>query len=112
MLPGFFSFSFFFFFFYPTIEVVTFRLRGWCMLGVFSLPAFTRLGHESYEPERWDVYVQRLDLGLYSHPKQLWGMESEPMLNHRGTSPLLEAQRRIKSGKQHHTGQRVQHTTD
>ena len=23
-----------------------FRLRGWCMLGVFLLPAFTRLGHE------------------------------------------------------------------
>ena len=32
--------------FNPTIEVVTFRLRGWCMLGVFILPAFTRLGHE------------------------------------------------------------------
>ena len=31
-------------FFNPTIEVVTFRLRGWCMLRV--LPAFTRLGHE------------------------------------------------------------------
>ena len=30
----------------PTIEVVTFRLRGWCMLGVFLLPAFTRLGRE------------------------------------------------------------------
>ena len=30
----------------PTIEVVTFRLRGWCMLGVFLLLAFTRLGHE------------------------------------------------------------------
>ena len=29
-----------------TIEVVTFRLRGWCMLGVFLLPAFTRLRHE------------------------------------------------------------------
>ena len=29
----------------PTIEVVTFSLRGWCMLGVFLLPAFTRLGH-------------------------------------------------------------------
>ena len=27
------------------IEVVTFRLRGWCLLGVFLLPAFTRLGH-------------------------------------------------------------------
>ena len=30
----------------PTREVVTFRLCGWCMLGVFLLPAFTRLGHE------------------------------------------------------------------
>ena len=32
--------------FNPTIEVVTFRLRGWCMLSVFVLPAFTHLGHE------------------------------------------------------------------
>ena len=32
--------------FNPTIEVVTFRLRGWCMPVVFLLPAFTRLGHE------------------------------------------------------------------
>ena len=30
----------------PTIEVVTFHLCGWCMLGVFLLPAFTCLGHE------------------------------------------------------------------
>ena len=30
----------------PTIEAVTFRLHGWCMLGAFLLPAFTRLGHE------------------------------------------------------------------
>ena len=37
---------FFLFFFYPPVEVVTFRLRGWCMLGVFLLTAFTRLGHE------------------------------------------------------------------
>ena len=33
-------------FFNLTIEVVTFRLRGWCMLGVLLLPVFTRLGHE------------------------------------------------------------------
>ena len=33
-------------FFNPTIKVVTFRLRGWCVLGVVLLPAFTRLGHE------------------------------------------------------------------
>ena len=32
--------------FYPTVKVVTFHLRGWCVLGVFLLPAFTRLGHE------------------------------------------------------------------
>ena len=33
-------------FFNPTIKIVTFRLRGWCVLRVFVLPAFTRLGHE------------------------------------------------------------------
>ena len=33
-------------FFNPTIKVVTFRLRGWCVLGEFLLPAFTRLGNE------------------------------------------------------------------
>ena len=32
--------------FNPTIEVVTFHLCGWCKLGVFLLPALTRLGHE------------------------------------------------------------------
>ena len=31
--------------FKPTTEVVTFRLHGWYPLGVFSLPAFTTLGH-------------------------------------------------------------------
>ena len=33
-------------FFNPTFKVVTFCLRRWCVLGVFLLPAFTRLGHE------------------------------------------------------------------
>ena len=33
-------------FFNPTIKVVTFRLRGWCVLGGFLLPAFTCLEHE------------------------------------------------------------------
>ena len=32
--------------FNPMIEVVTFCLRGWCMLGVFLLPAFTCLRHQ------------------------------------------------------------------
>ena len=33
-------------FFNPTIELVTYCLHGWCMLGVFLLPAFTHLGRE------------------------------------------------------------------
>ena len=58
---------------HPTIEVVTFRLRGWCLLGVFLLLAFTRLGHEyqdpgSFESVRWNACVHRPDLILYSHP--------------------------------------------
>ena len=33
-------------FFNPKIVVVTFRLRGRCVQGVFLLPAFTHLGHK------------------------------------------------------------------
>ena len=33
-------------FFNPTIELITFCLHGWCMLGVGLLPAFTCLGHK------------------------------------------------------------------
>ena len=41
--------------FNPTIKVVTFRLRGWCVLGVFLLQAFTRLGHERQDRlSLWD----------------------------------------------------------
>ena len=56
--PGFFWVVFFCccFFFNPTIEVVTFRLRGWCMLGMFLLPAFTRLGHECQ-----DLWVRAME---------------------------------------------------
>ena len=67
-------------FFNPTIEVVTFHLRRWRMLGVFLLPAFTRLGHACQEL----AFAHRLDLGLYSHRKEfVRGMESEPTLTQR-----------------------------
>ena len=50
------------FFFNPTIEVVTFCLRGWCILGVFLLPAFTRLGHECQDLlSLWDGMHVRTD---------------------------------------------------
>ena len=56
------------FLFNPTTVVATFRLRVWCMLGVFLLPAFTRLGHERQDlfspSDRMHVCTDhRLDLG-------------------------------------------------
>ena len=67
--------GFFLFFFNPTIEVVTFHLRGWCMLGAFLLPAFTRLGHDCQDIWRPcdGMHVRTgWTLGLYSHPKEFW----------------------------------------
>ena len=78
-------------FFNPTIKVVTFRLRGWCVLGVFFVagihPSRTWTSG-SFESVRWNACLHRLDLGLYSHPKEFWGMEFEPMLTPREKSPL------------------------
>ena len=40
----------------------------------------------SFESLGWNACVHRLDLGLYSHPKEFVGMESEPMLGGRNSS--------------------------
>ena len=48
----------------------------------------------SFESVLWNACVHRLDLGLYSHPKELWGMESEPILTPR-ENPLY---RRLRGG--------------
>ena len=37
----------------------------------------------SFESVRWNACVHRLDLALYSHPREFGGMESEPMLTPR-----------------------------
>ena len=63
------------------------------MLGEFLLPAFTRLGHECQDLLSLcdGMHVHRLDLGLYSHPKEFFsGMESEPILTPREKSRLNE----------------------
>ena len=39
---------------------------------------------------RWNACVNRLDLGLYSHPKESLRTEQEPMLVPRESSPLPE----------------------
>ena len=80
-------------FFNPTIEVVTFRLHGWCMLGVFLLPAFTWLGHEHQDlMSLCDGMHVCTDLTpVYTFiRKSFWGMETEPMLTPREKSPLPE----------------------
>ena len=60
--------------FNPTTEVVTFRLWGRCMLGVFLLPAFTHLGHECQDLLSLCSGMHMCtDLGLSSHPNDIGG---------------------------------------
>ena len=47
----------------------------------------------SFESVGWNARVHRLDLSLYSHLKEFYGMESESMLTPRGKNPLREAQK-------------------
>ena len=68
--------------FNPTIAVVTFRLRGWCMLGVFLL---SRTGMSiSSESAPWNACARRRNLGLYSHPKEFGGNGARNHVNSRG----------------------------
>ena len=85
---------------------------------VFLLLAFTGLGHKvsgSFESVQWNACVHRLDLGLYSHPKEVFeGMESEAVLTPREKSPLPEKflQRRIEPMTLHQAGQQAQLATN
>ena len=101
--------------FNPTIEVVTFRLRGWCMLGVFLLPAFIRPGSECQDllSPCDGMHVCRLDLGLYSHPKEFWANGVTTHVNSKGKFPSTgknSPQRRIEPAALYQAGQRAQHT--
>ena len=82
---------FFSFFFNPTVEEVTFHLRGMCMLGVFLLLAFNCLGHECQDHESvlWNACVHRLDLGLYSHPKEFLGNGVRAHVNSKEKIPFI-----------------------
>ena len=87
----------------PTIEIVTFRLRGWCMLGVFLLPAFTLLGHEC--------------LGLLTpcHGMHVCTDQASVYTLIQKNNPLnrkIFPQRRIEPRTLHQAGQRAQHTTN
>ena len=63
----------------------------------------------SFESVQWNACVHRLDLGLYSHPKEFFGgMEFEPMLTPREKSPLPENVPRGGSNPQR-CGQQAKH---
>ena len=71
-------------FFNPTIEVVTFCLRGWCMLGAFLLPSFIRLGHECQDlmSPCDGMHVCTDKTSVYTLiQRSFWGMTSEPNSN-------------------------------
>ena len=57
------------------------------MLGVFLSPVFTRLGHECQDLLRLCNGMHRLELGLYSHPKELWWNGVRAHVNSKGKIP-------------------------
>ena len=70
---------------------------------------------ESFESVRWNACVHRLDLSLYSHPKEFWGNGVRTHINSKGKIPAtgkISPQRRIEPTTPHQVGQRVQHTTN
>ena len=88
-------------------------MDGACLVCLFLLPAFTCLGHECQDllSVRWNACGHRLDLGLYSHPKEFWGngvrTHGKNFL-YRKNSP----QRSIEPTALHQAEQRAQHTTN
>ena len=80
-------------FFNPTIEVVTFHLRGWCMLIVFLVAGIhqTRTSMSgSFESMWWNAIVHRLDVDSYFHLKEFWGNGVKTHVNSSKKSPLPE----------------------
>ena len=41
----------------------------------------------SFESEQWNACLHRLDLGLYSHPKEFWGNGVRTHVNSKGKIP-------------------------
>ena len=75
--------------FNPTTEVVTFCLRGWCMLGVSvaDIHPYKTWLSQSFEPMQWNACAHRLDLSLYSHLKECWENGVRTYVNSNGKIP-------------------------
>ena len=68
----------------------------------------------SLESVRWNAFVHRLDLGLYSHCKEFWGNGVRTHVNSKGKNPLHQknsSQRRMEPMTLHQVIQQAQHTS-
>ena len=52
----------------------------------------------SFESVRWNACVHRLDLGLYSYPKEFWGNGVRSHVKSKGKSPLQEKEKILLRG--------------
>ena len=69
----------------------------------------------SNESGRWNAYVHRLDLGLYSPPKEFLGKGVRTHVNSKGKIPSTgkhSLQRGMEPTMLHQAGQQAQHTTN
>ena len=100
-------------FFNPTTEVVTFCLHGWCMLGVFLLLAFTRLGHECQDLLSLcdGIHVCTDKTSVYTHIQKSFGDGVRTHANSKGK--ILSSRKFFSEEDRTHAtvGQRAQHTT-
>ena len=68
----------------------------------------------SFESVQWNACVHRLDLGLYSHPKEFWGIGVRTHVSSNGKIPYTRKkfpQRRLEPMLLHQEGQQAQHIT-
>ena len=69
----------------------------------------------NFESVWWNAYVHRLDLGLYSYPKEFWGQWSQNPCWIHGKNPLYQKnspQRKIELMMLRQAGQWAEHTTN
>ena len=66
----------------------------------------------SFEFEQWNACVHRLDLGLYSHLKELWWKRARNHVKSNWKIPSTRGSEEVRSAMLHHTGQWAQYTTN
>ena len=98
---------------YPTTEIVTFLLHGWCMLGPFLLLTFTHLGLDCQG-------LLSLYDGMHAHtrpqfillPKRVVGSGMRMYVNFKGKKTQIDSSEERLLAMLLFAGQQTQHTTN